>query len=282
MRSALVVVGLLVMSLGNFAKACSVGPAPPATRVDPHVVVFSGVVEGHVDEGYALPMDLLKGKSTAAGLKVRVAEGVTRAQAGTLVDVYPVGHGPDCKPLPYDIDKVRESYPTGTTVAVVAFTEQAAADFPTVVRSYDLGNHGIAIVPTDYPRTANGTMDFAKASKGPREDVTSIEHWRRIYSARNFQYYETYKSLVLLGSSVEEARKIAELDNIRYYYGYQCMMVPYARSAFVELVRNTALSEAAQARVLAEIPENLPNDFYAIGYQRWLKGTAFEGYCEAI
>jgi len=272
--------GLFGFLVGNFAHACSVGPAPPATRVEPSVVVFSGVVEDYVDVGYALPMDLIKGKSTPAGLKVRVTEGVTRAQVGSVVDVYPNGHGPDCKSLPYDIDKVRERYHAGATVAVVAYSEPGAVEYPTVVSSYDIGNHGIAIVPTDYPRTANGTMDFAKVSKVSREGAESIDHWKRLYAARAFQHYQTYKSLVFLGSAVEESRKVLELSNIRYYYGYQCMIVPYARNAFIELVHNVGLSESTQARVLAEIPTDLPNDFYAIGYQRWLKGTVFEGYCE--
>jgi len=268
MRTELLFMGLFGILVGNVAKACSIGPAPPPTRIEPTAVVFAGVVEGYLDEGYALPMDLLKGKSTAAGVRVRVTEGVTRAKTGTVVDVFPSGHGTDCKSRPYNISMVRERYRIGTSLAVVAFSDPQTVEFPTVAHSFDIGNHEIAIVPTDYPRTANGTMDFAKVSKVSRASVESIEYRRRLYADRAFQYYETYKSLALLGSVIEESRKIMELSNIRYYYGYQCMMDSYARDAFVELVRNTGLSESVQARVLAETP-------------RFSKGTVFEGYCES-
>lgn len=280
MGALLLSIGFLAFLFGNVAAACSVGPAPPASKIGPSVVVFAGVVEGYVDEGYALPIDLLKDKPTAAGLRVRVTEGVARAQAGALMDVYPMGHGPDCKSRPYGIGTVQERYRVGTTVAVVAFSEPGEVGIPTTVRSFEIGNHGITAVPADYPRTANGTMNFAQVSKFSRAGVESTEDWQRRYAARAFQYYETYKSLALLESATDESSKVLELENIRYYYGYQCMMVRYARNLFVELVHNARLSEIAQTRVLAELPAVLPSDFYPQGYKGALKGTVFEGYCE--
>ena len=281
MRAVLLSIGFLAFLLGNVAEACSVGPAPPSPKIGPGVVVFAGVVEGYVDEGYALPIDFLKGKPTAAGLKVRVTEGVVRAQAGTLMDVYPMGHGPDCKSRPYGIDTVQERYRVGTTVAVVAFSEPGEVGIPTTVRSFEIGNHGITDSgPADDPHTANGTINFAQVSKFLHSGVESTEDWHRRYAARAFQYYETYKSLALLESATDEPSKVMELENIRYYYGYQCMMVRYARNLFVDLVHNTRLSESAQTRVLAELPAVLPKDFYPEGYKGALKGTVFEGYCE--
>jgi hypothetical protein len=273
MRVASLLIGLSALFCGNAVEACSVHPGAPPAKLVPNQVVFAGVVEG-----YALPKELLQDRPAASGLRVRVTEVVVAAQVGAVVDVYPLSHGPDCRALPKDLVALQASYRPGMTVAVVGWSEPGTVGLPTLVRTSDLGQQGISIVPADTPRTANGTLDFAQVVKAERTQAheNSTDSWQRLYEARSFQYYEFHKSLALLASGLDEPHKVMELENVRYYHRYACMMGPEERKAYVELVHDARLSEPAQARVLA----GLPNEVDASGRLQSLKGTVFDGYCD--
>jgi hypothetical protein len=273
MRVASLLIGFLALLFGDVVEGCSVHSGAPPAKLSPNQVVFSGVVEG-----YALPKELLEGRSAASGLRVRVTDGVVAAQAGAVVDVYPLSHGPDCRALPNDLGTLQASYRPGTAIAVVGWSEPDTVGFPSLVRTSDLGQQRITIVPADTPRTANGSLDFAQVVTAlrsrTRENPTG--DWVRLFEASSLQYYEFHKSLALLASGLDEPHKVMEFENVRYYQGYTCMISPEARKAYVELVHSARLSEPAQARVLAGIP----NEGDASGRLRSLKGTVFDGYCD--
>jgi hypothetical protein len=272
MRAVLLMIVTMVLLFGETAEACRLRPGVPPSSIPPDLVAFAGVVEGD-----ALPLELLKDKPAAPGLRVRVTEAAVSSRIGMVVDVYPLGHGSNCKPEPYDLGGLQASYGPGTKVSVVGWSESDVPGPPARVRTFDGGVQGVGIVPTAYPNTANGTLDFAAVAKSlrPQSAVYSSDEWRRRANAKSFQYYGFYKSLALLGSGLDESRKVSELENIRYYSDYDCLRYDNERYAYVALVRNARLSEPAQQHLL----DGLPAAGNA-GQPSSLKGTVFEGYCD--
>lgn len=272
MRAVLLMIVTMTLLFGRTAEACRLFPGVPPSSVPPDLVAFAGVVEGD-----ALPRELLKDKPAAPGLRVRVTEAAVSSQTGMVVDVYPLGHGANCKPEPYDLGELQASYGVGTKVSVVGWSESDVPGPPSRVRTFDGGVQAIGIVPMAYPSTANGTLDFAAVAKSlrPQAGEYSSEEWRRRANAKSFQYYGFYKSLALLGSGLDESRKVSELENIRYYSGYDCLRRDNERYAYVALVHNARLSEPTQKHIL----DSLPTAGNA-GQPASLKGTVFEGYCE--
>ena len=272
MRAVLLLIVTMALLFGKTAEACSIGLAPPLSSIPAGLVAFVGVVEGD-----ALPLEWLKGKPPAPGLRVRVTEAAASSLTGMVVDVYPFGHRSDCKSEPYDSHALQALYSPGTTISVVGGGQPGGFGFPTVIRTSNHGVSGMSIVPTAYPLTANGTLDFARASTSLRSSrqPNSSGEWERLANVKSFQYYEFYKSLALLEGGLDESRKVRELENIRYYGGYACMKYESERDAYVALVRNARLTEPAQKHIL----DSLPTAGNA-GQPSSLKGTVFEGYCE--
>lgn len=272
MRAVLLMIVTMVLLFGETAEACSIGLAEPPSSIPPDLVAFLGVVEGD-----ALPLEWFKGKPPAPGWRVRVIEAAASSLTGMVVDVYPFGRRSDCKSEPYDSHTLQALYSPGTMISVIGGGQSGGFGFPTVILTIYHGVSGMSIVPTVYPLTANGTLDFARASTSLRRSPQpySSGEWERLANVKSFQYYEFYKSLALLGSGLDESRKVHELENIRYYGGYACMKYKNERDAYVALVRNARLSEPAQQHLL----DGLPAAGNA-GQPSSLKGTVFEGYCD--
>lgn len=193
----------------NPTPACEKFALPP-TGLPEGIVAFEGTVEGFLVETVA------PGGRTfeAPGLAVRVDAPLVGAKAGSAVRLIPLGTGLDCGPTARDARDVREQYPVGARVSVVA--RAAPGDVGLLwTQADDLGH--VARIPDAVPRSEDGLLDFADHRRStPRAEEGLASAWAKAH--RNwFEDFEYVRALAALEAAASRESRVGILRRLGSY-----------------------------------------------------------------
>jgi len=201
-----------VFLLPVIANPCSrISFAP--TDVPEDTVAFSGVVAG-----YPTAQGQVLGSSNVIGLRVTVVEALLASSVGSTFVIYLFGSAPDCSPIPRSEVDLREQYPLGSTVTIIA-DRPTSPSSPVLVTAADNWGHVGSVIGSP-ARTSGGFLDFqAFQSTYEEESYSSFSMPAAWRDAKRewFEDFEYLRCLIALRRPAAPSEKAAILQNVAFY-----------------------------------------------------------------
>lgn len=248
-KPALLALAVLVTA-GAFddASACSRSRGG-LVLPEPNRFALSGIVIGYTEARGAI-----RKVERARGLRVQLED--SPSGGPEEMHWYPLATAPDCSDLSFTIEELRQQYPLGEAVIVVAriVTSPTESARLVIVNSDDFGP--IAHVPARQLSAAPGGFDFESVwreqSKATEARTTFSEQlaWRDFHRSAH-EDYEFYRASLLLRQG-NDAGRSAQLKRLSYYSRFRTLPLREAKQQYEQLVRWSGVPSSARNQLLRE------------------------------